>query len=201
MCVAAAVVLTSAAIGRADDTAPGGASTAKSDGARFLPCGAALVTASSGSRLSSSCEGGALVALEDGAFRIVAGSKGVRITAGGTALDASNARLEIARIGGRWLARGVADGDAPLPGALAAGGIVELGGAAGGPLAGGDAAAFDKAVARAAPVVAPNRALVRRKVEAPIASGAAVGAAGEGAADVEVESIEVEVGCIEVCVD
>lgn len=196
------IVASPAAIGSAGEGAPtGGAWTAKADGARLVACGAALVTASAGSRASFSCDGGATVSLGDGAFRVVAGSKGVRIAVGGTKVELSNARVRIARVGGKWLARGEPDGEAPLPGPLASGGVVWLGAPEGGALAEGDAAAFERAVALSRPIPEPRRALRARRVEAPIAAGPRAVSGAAEAAQVEIEAIEVEVGCIEVCVD
>jgi hypothetical protein len=182
---------------------PGSATVvATADGARLVACGAAVVAAGRGSRARISCAEGAQLRLEDGAFRITAGSKGVRILVGGAAITASSARLEVARVGERWLARrapgdegGAVSLEPATPEQAPGAALAALGvGAA-------DAAAFAGTVTGTAPKGGPRAALAPRPVERPVSANAVASGATSATADVEVESIEVEVGCIEVCVD
>jgi len=178
---------------------------ANGDGARLVACGAAVVSAAHGARAKVSCGDSALLSLEDGAFRITAGSHPIRIVAGDAHLALTNARLEIAFIGGRWLARLVGKGEA---GGIAAEGfarefppeeLVALGAEVDAPAR--DLAAFETASKFAAPAAEIRRALIPRRVEKPLDEIFAASAAQGGAAEVELEAIEVEAGCIEVCVD
>jgi hypothetical protein len=174
---------------------------ASGDGARLVACGAALVAAANGSRAVISCEGGPDISLDEGVFRITVGSARARIHVGGAALTAANAELVVAREGSRWLARWSPradggsvemsrDGD-PATGA----GLSSL------EVSGPDAARLDDAARYTLCQAAGAAPFAPRRVELPIAKGGSAGAGASDASDVEVESIEVEVGCIEVCVD
>ncbi len=65
----------------------------------------------------------------------------------------------------------------------------------------GPVADFRQAVARLAPRGEPRKALVPRRVEVADDFKARTVAAAAGSGEIELESIEVEAGCIEVCVD
>jgi hypothetical protein len=198
--------------------------TARGDGAQLVACGAALVSATDGSRLAIACGDGARIDLERGTFRIAIGSKGAAIRVGGASLRAASVRLRAGRVGDRWIVSFERDGDvgsveiagdaataapaedgaAPTPAALTASEVHFFEGGpapAAEPADPAPLAAFHQAVNRLAPRAEPSPALTPRRVEdaADFKSGASAVAMGTG--EVEVEAIEVEAGCIEVCVD
>jgi hypothetical protein len=193
--------------------------TAEGDGAQLVACGVALVAATRGSRLVVDCTEGGGLALERGAFRVAVGAAGATIRLGEAALRAASVRVWAMRRGDQWLVRFERDGEAgsiqiagaaapegteaPEPGALAPDELHAIAGSA--PAAAApDAAAvatFREAAELLAPRPRPRPALAPRRVESAddLATGAATAAAGTD--EIEIEAIEVEAGCIEVCVD
>lgn len=180
---------------------------ARGDGATLVACGAALVSAADGSRASIACGGETRVELSNGAFRVAVGSKGAVIRVGAAELRAVNARLWAVRAGETWLVRFEGDGEQ---------GAVEVDGAAlapdamhvlhdaasaDGPADAGSVAASRDAIARLSPREGARRALVPRRVESADDFKAGATASAEGGGEIELEAIEVEAGCIEVCVD
>jgi hypothetical protein len=195
---------------------------ARGDGARLVACGAVLVSATEGSRAAFSCADGVRLDLETGAFHLLVGSKGAAIRVGGVSLRATSARIWAANVADRWLVRFERDGElgsvelevaeiapapessgAPAQAALAPDEVHVFEGAApaAGPADAGSIAAFREVAARLAPREAPGKALVPRRVESADDFKAGTTAAAASGGEIELEAIEVEAGCIEVCVD
>jgi hypothetical protein len=195
---------------------------AHGDGARLVACGSVLVSATDGSRASVSCADGVRLDLASGAFHVLVGSKGAAIRIGRTALRATSARIWAARVGDRWLVRFERDGDvgsaeiaadeaaaapadgvAPAPNALSSQEVHVFEGPAPAaePADAASIAAFRDVAARLAPREEPGKALVPRRVESADDFKAGTTAAAAGGGEIELEAIEVEAGCIEVCVD
>jgi hypothetical protein len=196
--------------------------TARGDGAQLVACGATLVTATDGSRVAIACGDGARLDLDRGAFRIAVGSKGATIRMGGASFRAVSASIRAGRVGDRWVisfsrdgdvgsveitgdeaAAAPAEGAAPAPVALAPTEVRVFEGSAPAAAAADPATltAFHAAIDRLKPRAAASPALTPRRVESAddFKQGATTVAMGAG--EVEVEAIEVEAGCIEVCVD
>jgi hypothetical protein len=194
--------------------------TARGDGALLVACGAALVTATDGSRVAIACDDGARLDLNRGTFRIAVGSKGATIRMGGASFRAVSASIRTGRVGDRWgisfdrdgdvgsveiagdeAAAVPAEGVAPAPVALSPTEVRLFEGSvavAADPVA---LTAFHEAFNRLEPRVEPRPALTPRRVESAEDFKQGATAVAMGAGEVEVEPIEVEAGCIEVCVD
>jgi hypothetical protein len=208
--------------GNGEFAVEGSAATARGDGARLVACGAVLVSATDGSRAAVSCKDGARVELTSGAFQVGVGAAGAAIRIGGATLRASSVRLWAARAGARWLVRFEPDGElgsvviegdgtaataaegvAPDRSSLVPGEVHAFEGAtpAPGPVEAASSAALREAATRLAPREAPRKPLVPRRVEGADDFKTGTTAAAAGGGEIELEEIEVEAGCIEVCVD